>query len=126
LNIVFTRSCNNSRESGALTGRKWQHADFPGCYTVGSFEEIRILPLNAWEGKPIFVIGGAELYALALAIADVGSMLYLTRVELEPEGDVFFPAFDLEQWQLIASEARCDEDTNQIGIRFETYERRTK
>ncbi len=37
------------------------------------------------------MVGGAEIYALALPHAD---RLHLTEVEAEPEGDVRFPAFD--------------------------------
>lgn len=39
----------------------------------------------------LMVVGGAEIYALALPHAD---RLHLTEVEAEPEGDVRFPAFD--------------------------------
>ncbi|KST56864.1 diacylglycerol kinase [Methylobacterium sp. GXS13] len=38
----------------------------------------------------LMVVGGAEIYALALPHAD---RLHLTEVEAEPEGDVRFPAF---------------------------------
>jgi dihydrofolate reductase len=39
----------------------------------------------------LMVVGGAEIYALALPHAD---RLHLTEVEAQPEGDVRFPAFD--------------------------------
>jgi dihydrofolate reductase len=39
----------------------------------------------------VMVVGGAEIYALALPHAD---RLHLTEVEAQPEGDVRFPAFD--------------------------------
>ncbi len=38
-----------------------------------------------------FIIGGAQLYAEALPLCDV---IYLTRIHLEPKGDVFFPHFE--------------------------------
>lgn len=44
----------------------------------------------------IMVIGGAELYAAALPLAD---RLYMTLVHAEPEGDTFFPDFDEAAWQ---------------------------
>ena len=40
---------------------------------------------------PVFCIGGAELYALALPRAD---LLYLTEIDRDFAGDVRFPAFD--------------------------------
>jgi dihydrofolate reductase len=43
----------------------------------------------------IVVIGGAQIYALALPRA---SRLYLTRVHLSPEGDAQLPVIDWEAW----------------------------
>lgn len=44
----------------------------------------------------IMVMGGAQIYALALRWA---SRLYLTEVDVEVEGDVRFPELDTAQWQ---------------------------
>ena len=46
--------------------------------------------------EEIMVIGGAEIYSLAMARAN---RLYLTEVALSPHGDAFFPDFDVDQWQ---------------------------
>jgi dihydrofolate reductase len=35
--------------------------------------------------------------------------MYLTRVELAPEGDAWFPAFDEGQWRLTSSEVQAEE-----------------
>ena len=45
----------------------------------------------AAAGPELMVVGGAEIYALALPHAD---RLHLTEVEAAPDGDVRFPAFD--------------------------------
>jgi dihydrofolate reductase len=50
----------------------------------------------------LMLIGGAQLYEQALQQAD---RLYLTRVELSPEGDAWFPEFDPAKWQCNACEA---------------------
>ena len=47
------------------------------------------------------VIGGAEIYALALPMAD---RLYLTEVHADVEGDTTFPDFDRSLWQEVARE----------------------
>jgi dihydrofolate reductase len=47
------------------------------------------------------VIGGAQIYALALPLAD---RLYMTQVHAEVEGDAFFPQFDLTQWNELGRE----------------------
>lgn len=46
----------------------------------------------------VMVIGGGEIYAATLPLAD---RLYLTEVDLEPEGDVRFPAVDFSQWRVV-------------------------
>lgn len=44
----------------------------------------------------IFVIGGSEIFRLALPLA---SRLYLTEVRWPFEGDAFFPSFDEEEYR---------------------------
>ncbi|MBQ8603272.1 MAG: dihydrofolate reductase [Oscillospiraceae bacterium] len=41
--------------------------------------------------RDVFVSGGRQLYKEAIEIADV---LYITEIEMETEGDTFFPPFD--------------------------------
>ncbi len=45
-----------------------------------------------------FVIGGTELYAVSLPVAD---RLYATFIDAELDGDTFFPAFDFEGWRMV-------------------------
>ena len=47
------------------------------------------------DAPRVFVIGGAELYALALPRADE---LVLTEIDADLDGDVFFPAWDRSQF----------------------------
>lgn len=49
----------------------------------------------------IMVIGGAEIYALALPSAD---RLYFTLIDAELAGDTFFPEFDLARWREVRRE----------------------
>lgn len=49
----------------------------------------------------IMVIGGAEIYRQTLPLADV---LYVTEVQADVEGDAFFPAVDVAQWQPVKRE----------------------
>lgn len=51
--------------------------------------------------REVFVIGGAAVFAEALARAD---RLYLTRVHAEVDGDVLFPEIDAKAWRLISEE----------------------
>jgi dihydrofolate reductase len=67
----------------------------PGATVVTSLSAALALAADAGEDEA-FIIGGTRLYAEALPLAD---RLYLTRVEAEPEGDAYFPAFDASEWR---------------------------
>ena len=69
----------------------------------------------------VFVIGGAQIYALALDVAD---RIYLTRVEHDYEGDTSFPAWNSEQWQLISRETHECGEKYPHPFAFEIYERK--
>lgn len=58
----------------------------PGTFIAHSLEEA----FEKAGGGEIFVIGGAQIYSLALPHAD---KLYLTLIEDEKEGDAFFPDY---------------------------------
>lgn len=62
---------------------------FPGVQTVVSLEQLRALPLPA----PVFICGGAQIYALALPHC---AELYLSVVKREVAGDAFFPPFEAD------------------------------
>ena len=49
----------------------------------------------------VFVVGGAEVYAAAIPLAD---RLALTFVDAEPDGDTFFPEVDWDDWRETARE----------------------
>jgi len=67
-----------------------------------------------------FVIGGAEIYRLALPRAD---RLCLTRVRATIEGDTSFPEFDPTHWRLVESEPLAADESNEFPSCFERYER---
>jgi dihydrofolate reductase len=48
------------------------------------------------------VIGGADIYAQALPLAE---RVYLTRIALSPEGDAHFPPLQPTQWRLVSEAA---------------------
>lgn len=72
--------------------------DAPGCTVVHSLPQA----LSAASGhEELMVIGGALLYEQLLPQAD---RIYLTLVDGEFEGDVFFPVLDETDWQEIERE----------------------
>ena len=86
-----------------------------GADRAGSLDDALALCAGAVK---VFVIGGAELYALALPHAD---QLELTEIDAAFDGDVFFPDWPRAQFRLAESEARTS--TDGIGYHFNRYER---
>src|SRR5204863_5108345 len=84
---------------GPLAGRDniviTRSPDWPrsGCRAVRSLDAALAAVV---EPRDAFVIGGAQIYALAIPIA---SRLYMTEIERDFEGDAFFPEFDRLRWR---------------------------
>ena len=94
-----------------------QDVVFEGALTAHSLEEaIRM----ADGDEEIFVIGGAQIYAEALKVAD---RLYITRVEHDYEGDTSFPAIDFSQWRLVAEERHECGEEYEYPFSFQTFDR---
>jgi dihydrofolate reductase len=87
----------------------------PGAEVAGSLENGLKLASTA---EAVFVIGGAEIYAQALALAD---RLELTEVALSPEADAWFPAIDPADWQV--DTRREIVSSNGPGVAFVRYRR---
>lgn len=87
-----------------------------GASRAGSLEEA--IARHADEAE-LFVIGGAQIYALAWPLAD---RIIMTEVDLEPVGDAFLPAPDPAQWQQQARQSAISE--NGIGYAIADYRRR--
>ena len=68
----------------------------------------------------IFIVGGAELYALAMPLA---TTLYITEIQQEVEGDAFFPEFSHDQWHEISREQHIQEVPQPLIYHFVTYRR---
>lgn len=91
--------------------------DAHGAIVVPSLKEA--LALGATENE-VFVIGGGEIFRLALPRAD---RLYLTLVHAKPEGDTFFPSFDLATWALEDEEYHPADEKHAYSFSFRRYRR---
>lgn len=69
----------------------------------------------------ICVIGGAEIYALTLPLADC---LELTEIAQEFAGDTRFPAWEPRDWREVRREAHQSESG--LAYAFVTYQRATQ
>jgi dihydrofolate reductase len=87
------------------------------CHRVGSLQEAITLARSLADASgELMVIGGGDVYAQALAVADC---VQLTRVHLSPPGDTFFPALG-DDWQ----EAAAEHLPGEPACTFITYKRR--
>jgi dihydrofolate reductase len=97
----------------------------PNCAVVCEdfSEAVQIAREQAAEdgADEVCVIGGAEIFALALPRA---RRLYLTEVEAEPQGDVVFPSFDESSWRETRREAHPAGPDDDHAFVFRVLERR--
>lgn len=90
---------------------------FEGAILARSFEEAFELTKESGE---VFIIGGANVYKQGLNYAD---RLYITEVQTEAEGDIFFPEIDKSKWQEISREKRLKDAENIYDMDFVVYEK---
>ncbi len=69
-------------------------------------------------GQDVFVVGGAQIYAQTLPLADV---VLLTHIDAEIHGDVTFPVLDATVWQATETHRIVE---NGVTLRFCRYVRR--
>jgi dihydrofolate reductase len=88
-----------------------------GAEIVGSLEEaVRI----AGDVPEICCIGGAEIYRLALPLAQV---IHLTRVHAVVDADTFFPSLDAASWEEISREDHAADERHAHPYSFLTLQR---
>ena len=89
-----------------------------GCIVVDSVEKaIAICP----ENDDSYVIGGGEIYNLALPFTDI---IELTKVHHSFEADAFFPKINKSEWTLVESEENYKDEKHLYDYTYETYIRK--
>ncbi len=86
VNIVLSRAANYHPE---------------GCLVSASLEDALALAQKG-GAEDVFVIGGGQVYAQALNLAD---RIYLTRVHTLAHCDTFFPEIDASAWYVVEEQA---------------------
>ena len=91
-----------------------------GCIVAHSLEQ----GIAACDGDDeIFVIGGADLYAHALPIAD---KLLITEIQMDVPGDAYFPDFRRDEWQEISREVCRQQEPQPLEYHYAAYQRRQR
>lgn len=93
---------------------------FNGVTVVHTLEDA-IDAARAANDQEIFVIGGSEIYAMALPVA---TTLYLTEIHKAYDGDASFPTFDKADWTEASRETHPADDRHETSFDFVEYERR--
>jgi dihydrofolate reductase len=91
-------------------------SSLPGCEMARDADEAIALAGN----DELFVIGGASVYKLFLPLA---SRLYITYVEGNFSGDVFFPHVRWENWRIAQESSGSPQPPGAPAHRFVDYQR---
>ena len=100
-NIILTRNSNfKAKDCDVFNSLD----DALGAYEYGS-------------EKTIFIIGGGQIYALALA-QEVVDEMYITYVDGDYDADTFFPEFDESKWskELVLKQEKDDRHKNSFEV----------
>jgi dihydrofolate reductase len=90
-------------------------APFPGQFVVRSVDAA----IEFAHDAELMVIGGGEVYALALPRA---TRLCLTAIDTATDGaDTFFPAFDVTRWREVAREHHAADAKHAFAFDFVDY-----
>jgi dihydrofolate reductase len=93
----------------------------PNCIVVNSLEKaIDIAKANSEQ--ELFIIGGAEIYNLAMPMAD---RLYLTEIKTSLVGDTYFPTFDKSDWKEISRKSHPQDERHVYKFDFVVYEKKS-
>jgi dihydrofolate reductase len=107
-NIVLTRSAG------------FQAGDAETASTMEEALTLASTASHAGTSQDVFIIGGGEIYALAMPLAQ---RLHVTHVDLSPEGDAHFPAIDATEWRPVSQEIVPAGERDSASSRYVVYER---
>ena len=85
---------------------------------VEVLEDISMLKEYIESEEENFVIGGATIYKLLMPYAN---KLYITHINQEFEGDVYFPEINTNEWQVVEKVKGLKDDKNPFDYEYVTY-----
>jgi dihydrofolate reductase len=105
------------RTNIVITRQNDLHA--PGCIILHDVKE-GLLTANKSGERECFIIGGAEIYKLAMPHTN---RLYLTEIQATIEGDTFFPEFNKTDWAEISRKHHPADERHAFAFDFVVYEK---
>nr|AIA17051.1 Dihydrofolate reductase [uncultured bacterium] len=94
-----------------------------GAVVVSSWNQALAEAKANTEREEIFVIGGAQIYLLAMQDAN---RLYLTEIDATIDGDTYFPEIDKSEWIERSRTHHAVDNKHQYAFDFVVYDRRFK
>jgi dihydrofolate reductase len=91
----------------------------PNCTVVNSLEQAIALAKTNNE-QEVFIIGGSEIYKLALPFAN---RLYLTEIQTELDGDTYFPHVENKKWRETSRRHHSVDERHLYAFDFVVYEK---
>ena len=92
------------------------------CLIAHSINEALEIAYDNGEEEAM-IIGGGKIYDQTKELWDT---LYITEVDLNVDGDIFFPQLNYDEWKLVSSESHLPDEKNEHPYTFKKYERLRK
>jgi dihydrofolate reductase len=73
--------------------------------------------------EEVFIIGGGSIYRQFMPVAD---RLFITHVHKKAPADIYFPAIDLNIWEITEQEDFKADENNSIPYTYTIYDRKVR
>lgn len=93
----------------------------PGFVFGGDIPSALDMARKAPGSELVCIIGGGQIYAQTMDLADT---LYISRVDVEPQGDAHYPELSVSDWSLAERQAYAANERNQYAFEFQVWERK--
>ena len=87
---------------------------------VEVLNDISLLDKYINSDEENFVIGGATMYKLLMPYC---KKMYITEINKDFDGDVWFPKIDLAKWKITKKEKGLTDENNPFEYEYVTYEK---
>lgn len=128
LPVIMGRKTFESMNSKPLNGRLniiiTRQKDWSADHVIAVHSLQEAIAVAEKENyKQCCVIGGGEIFKEAMGIADT---IYMTRVDAMPEGDVFFPEINTQDWKMVSEASFPADARHAYPYHFQRWERNTE
>ena len=104
INIVITKQATWKAE-GATVVKSFEEA----------FKAAEATNCNEW-----YIIGGGEIYKQSMDLID---RIYITRVDVSPDADTYYPEIDPAKWKMTSSQRFEADDKHAYSYSFEIWDK---